>query len=249
MTRPERKQDEMKRSERPHVDVTEFWSGSAQREFASAMNLMAHPMAAVSAATALTFGLAGHAYGLWLGTMAGAVEASQKAMFGEIEGERLPVTPVGVPHLRLVASADLAGAGAAMRTVAADAERIVQDTIEVATRLTGEVLEETVEAVDAATALLEEAGSVSEQAAEADAPRAPAAIDRPAEPDDLKAIAGIGPKLEKVLNDLGVWSYGQLEALGDAEIAWLDERLGFAGRIRRDDWTGQARALADKARG
>lgn len=72
----------------------------------------------------------------------------------------------------------------------------------------------------------------------------PAPLERPAQPDDLKAIAGVGPKLEKVLNELGIWTYGQVAALQPAEIAWLDDHLGFAGRIGRDDWTGQAKALS-----
>lgn len=75
----------------------------------------------------------------------------------------------------------------------------------------------------------------------------PTAIDKPASPDDLKAIAGIGPKLEKVLNGLGIWTYGQIAVLKQDEIAWLDDHLGFAGRIGRDDWIGQAKALLASA--
>lgn len=75
------------------------------------------------------------------------------------------------------------------------------------------------------------------------APVRPAVIEKPAVPDDLKVISGVGPKLEKVLNSLGIWTYGQIAALDASGIAWLDEQLGFAGRIGRDDWTGQAKAL------
>ena len=72
----------------------------------------------------------------------------------------------------------------------------------------------------------------------------PAPMEKPAQPDDLKAIGGVGPKLEKVLNELGIWTYGQVAALQPAELAWLDDHLGFAGRIGRDDWVGQAKALS-----
>lgn len=68
--------------------------------------------------------------------------------------------------------------------------------------------------------------------------------------DDLKQIKGIGPKLEKLLNSLGVTSYAQIAAWNDADIDRIDARLGaFQGRIRRDDWPAQARLLAagDKA--
>lgn len=74
----------------------------------------------------------------------------------------------------------------------------------------------------------------------------PAAMERPDAIDDLKAIAGIGPKLETVLNDLGIWTFGQIARLTQAEIAWLDERLGFSGRILRDRWLEQAGKLANE---
>lgn len=63
--------------------------------------------------------------------------------------------------------------------------------------------------------------------------------------DDLKKIKGIGPKLEKLLNSLGVTSYAQIGAWDDADIDRVDAQLGtFQGRIRRDDWPAQARLLA-----
>lgn len=72
----------------------------------------------------------------------------------------------------------------------------------------------------------------------------PRAIKRPAAPDDLKAISGIGPKLEKVLNDIGVWTYAQIAAWGTQEVAWVDDYQSFSGRIGRDKWIEQAAALA-----
>jgi predicted flap endonuclease-1-like 5' DNA nuclease len=63
--------------------------------------------------------------------------------------------------------------------------------------------------------------------------------------DDLKQIKGIGPRLEALLNSLGVTSYAQIAAWNDAEIDRIDAQLGnFQGRIRRDDWPTQARLLA-----
>lgn len=75
-------------------------------------------------------------------------------------------------------------------------------------------------------------------------PRKPASIDKPEVPDDLKAISGIGPKLEQVLNGFGVWTYAQVAGWSAAEVAWVDDTLGFKGRIDRDGWIGQAAALA-----
>lgn len=69
---------------------------------------------------------------------------------------------------------------------------------------------------------------------------APAAAARQ---DDLKAIPGIGPKLEKILNGLGITTYRQVAELTDEQIAKLDSELGIAGRIQRDGWIDQAQRL------
>jgi NADH-quinone oxidoreductase subunit E len=74
--------------------------------------------------------------------------------------------------------------------------------------------------------------------------RQPRRLEQPAAPDDLKAISGVGPKLEKVLNELGVWTYAQIAAWSGEEVAWVDDYLSFAGRIGRDKWIEQAATLA-----
>ncbi len=68
----------------------------------------------------------------------------------------------------------------------------------------------------------------------------------PAKPaDDLKLIKGIGAGLEKQLNALGIQYFSQLAALSDKQLAKLDEKLTtIKGRCFRDDWVGQAKALA-----
>ncbi|WP_299499191.1 NADH-quinone oxidoreductase subunit NuoE [uncultured Roseobacter sp.] len=67
--------------------------------------------------------------------------------------------------------------------------------------------------------------------------------------DDLKKIKGVGPKLEKMLNGMGFFHFDQIAAWSADEVAWVDENLeGFKGRVSRDQWVSQARALAeDKA--
>ncbi|MEQ8307408.1 MAG: hypothetical protein RIA09_12650 [Hoeflea sp.] len=74
--------------------------------------------------------------------------------------------------------------------------------------------------------------------------RRPSEIERPETPDDLKLISGVGPKLEQVLNGLGVWTYAQIADWKAEEVAWVDDYLQFKGRIDRDDWVSQARTLA-----
>lgn len=61
------------------------------------------------------------------------------------------------------------------------------------------------------------------------------------EPDDLKLINGIGPVLEAKLNAAGIHYYRQMAKLTDADIEQLEaEIIQLSGRIRRDDWIGQA---------
>jgi len=63
-------------------------------------------------------------------------------------------------------------------------------------------------------------------------------------PDDLKLLKGVGPKLEQTLNDLGFFHFDQIAAWSEAEVAWVDSRLKFKGRIERDGWIAQAAKLA-----
>ena len=70
----------------------------------------------------------------------------------------------------------------------------------------------------------------------------PAGAPPPEQSDDLKLIAGIGPALEKKLRACGILSFRQLAALGDADIDRVEAAIKSFGRIRRDDWIGQARA-------
>ena len=73
-------------------------------------------------------------------------------------------------------------------------------------------------------------------------PRIAAAVGAP---DDLKRIKGIGPKLEKLCNSLGVTRFDQIAAWTQADIDEVDPYLeSFRGRISRDDWVGQAKILA-----
>ena len=65
------------------------------------------------------------------------------------------------------------------------------------------------------------------------------------QPDDLKRISGIGPGIERTLHDLGIYHFHQIAAFTPANIAWINRRLRFKGRIEREDWIGQARALAE----
>ncbi len=77
------------------------------------------------------------------------------------------------------------------------------------------------------------------KAAKAEAPVAAAGA------DDLKQLSGVGPALEKKLHANGVTTFAQIAAWGAADIAEFDEKLSFKGRIEREGWVDQAKALAN----
>jgi len=82
--------------------------------------------------------------------------------------------------------------------------------------------------------------------AEAVEPGKPALLAAPkaGKADDLKQIKGVGPGLEKALNDLGVWHFAQIASWNAEEVAWVDANLvKFKGRIARDNWVEQAKLL------
>ena len=86
----------------------------------------------------------------------------------------------------------------------------------------------------------------------------PAAVSaEPAEPaddperrslrDDLKQIKGVGPAIEKTLNDMGIFRFQQIADMTEYDIDRVAERLkGFHSRIYRENWIGQARELKDR---
>lgn len=156
--------------------------GDRPDQVAGMANLMAHPLAGMAAASAIGFGMASHAFGMWMGAMAGAAGASQRLV--EEKPEAAPVAHKPA-RLRLVSNQP------AVQPVKKPVRK---------------------------------------------------AASKPA--DDLKAISGIGPKLEQVLNARGISSYAQIATLSEVEISTLDDELGFGGRIVRDDWVGQAKSLA-----
>lgn len=158
--------------------------------------LMAHPAAAVAAATALGFGLSSHIAGVMFGAMQGAASALQSGV-----AER---KPVGVPEPSV---AEAPARPAVAKTPQAPAAPVA--------------------------------------ARKPKAPRRPAAsASKGGGSDDLKRISGIGPKLEQVLNGRGIRRFADIAALSEADVAQLDADFGLDGRIARDDWVGQAKALA-----
>ncbi len=59
--------------------------------------------------------------------------------------------------------------------------------------------------------------------------------------DDLKELSGVGPALEKKLHENGVTSFAQIAAWTPEDVADMDEKLSFKGRIEREGWIEQAK--------
>jgi NADH-quinone oxidoreductase subunit E len=306
--------------------MSKDFGATLPKDMAVAINLMSHPAAGIAALTAVGFGMAGQAFGMWAGAVVGAAEASQRLLTPlgpSIPKSTAPSTVTAFdrpkPVLKVVAKTEPAAkvvvkAEPAAKTVAkvepvkpvvakvepaakvavkaepaakavakvepvkpvvakiepAPAKRVVakaEPTAKLvapkAEPVTKIVAAKPVAVVKPVAAKAEPApkptaapmAQVAPAAAKTDAPalmpedfHKPRAMERPARPDDLKAISGIGPKLEKILNDLGVWTYAQVAAWGNDEIAWVDDYLSFSGRIGRDKWIEQAAALAAAAK-
>ncbi|HET9669948.1 MAG TPA: hypothetical protein VFQ93_10095 [Casimicrobiaceae bacterium] len=72
----------------------------------------------------------------------------------------------------------------------------------------------------------------------------PPLLDAPGTPDDLKLVVGIGPAIERLLHQMGIGTYRQIARLTERDIDAIEAKLAeFPGRVRRDRWVTQARAL------
>jgi len=79
------------------------------------------------------------------------------------------------------------------------------------------------------------------------APELSSGEQQPSLRDDLKQIKGVGPAIEKTLNDMGIFRFQQIADMTEYDIDRVAERLkGFHSRIYRENWIGQARDLTDR---
>jgi predicted flap endonuclease-1-like 5' DNA nuclease len=65
--------------------------------------------------------------------------------------------------------------------------------------------------------------------------------------DDLQEIDGINAEVEQLLNEQGISRFMQVAYLSDREQQRIDRLLGGMGRVKRENWIGQARELAGVA--
>jgi len=63
--------------------------------------------------------------------------------------------------------------------------------------------------------------------------------------NDLTLISGIGPVIQRKLNEIGIYSFQQVSELTPEMIRHIEKTIRFfPDRIGRDNWIGQAAALA-----
>lgn len=76
-------------------------------------------------------------------------------------------------------------------------------------------------------------------------------------PDDISLIGGIGPKILKGLNEMGITTFAQIAGWTEADVERIETELKQKGRVAREEWIEQAkelmagkppRAKTDKAR-
>jgi NADH-quinone oxidoreductase subunit E len=164
--------------ENPFDDYVKLSQSAAPDPFAGMANLMAHPVAGMAAASAIGFGMASHAFGLWMGAMAGATEVSRR-MLAETEAEEK--TAPG-PRLKLVSVNAAEEVASLARTVEADVEKIARDAAVVSAK--------------AAEALLDDVKKATESAM-----RAPARKAKPARPG--RGAGGGGDRMAG--RAIGIW--------------------------------------------
>ena len=125
------------------------------------------------------------------------------------------------------------------------------------TRVTGarrDVLDEGAAPAARNAALIDAPPAATREAVNTPAPVAPASpapapvesapVAAPPVSGDIARLKGVGPKLVARLSELGVTTLEQVAEWGEADIDRIDAQLDrFAGRIRRDDWVGQAKLL------
>ncbi|TCD14444.1 NADH-ubiquinone dehydrogenase [Oricola cellulosilytica] len=242
-------------------------------KYPGAANLAAQPMAAIAASSAIGMGMASQMFGMMAGAMAGAMKATNMLASESTGGLSTPFgaanpfnfdwaigsfddTSETAPTEKKAKTPDAAPKPAPKPVPVA--KIVSSDSASVKKATTAEPVGDPVAKTKAPEAPAKTKTpeppakpQAAESAAEPVMPedfKKPASMKKPDQPDDLKKISGIGPKLETVLNGLGVWTFGQIAAWTPNEIAWVDDYLQFKGRIERDNWIPQAGELAGKGK-
>lgn len=193
--------------------------------------MASRPAGTVAATSAIVMGFNSQMLGLLFGSMTGAMHATSQLAKSEFDVPKLPKTLPNPFTFEWSFDGDVAPVKPAKRNAAKTKAPKAKPPVK-AKPSAPEAITQVAPTVPASAALMPE-----------DFVK-PKAMTKPAKPDDLKLISGVGPKLESVLNSLGIWTFAQIAAWSPAEVAWVDDFLQFKGRIDRDGWIAQAETLA-----
>lgn len=61
--------------------------------------------------------------------------------------------------------------------------------------------------------------------------------------DKLSTIKGIGPVIEKQLNELGIYQFEQIASWTREQELWISSKIAFPKRVVREEWVKQAQEL------
>jgi NADH-quinone oxidoreductase subunit E len=207
--------------------------------------LFAPSAGAFAAAAAIGFGFANQMAGAYLGFLKGAMESNRVLADAlgvtEIDRDQIADAPVAASDV-----AESAGEGATILPMQRKKPVLVIAEVAEATE-TVSLREPATEAKKAKT-LKPVVAKAGQSALKAKTKKAKAAIAVEPAPEkgdmsDLKRIAGIGPKLEKMLKARGFAVLSDIAALTPDAAEALDRELGLDGRIARDGWIAAASAL------
>jgi NADH-quinone oxidoreductase subunit E len=191
--------------------------------------LMANPAVMMAAATAYGIRMTGQWASMFLNVLQEQAERVQEAAAAE-------------PDETVAAEAPKAEPGVAESVEAAVAETVVAEAAKGRADAASEASGTVAPVADAVVEKRARKAARTAKVRKAAEKEVVSAAQSPAG-DDLKRISGIGPKLSNVLTGHGVVTFAQLAQMDEAALASLDAELGLEGRILRDDWAGQARAI------
>ncbi|MCM2442029.1 5' DNA nuclease [Agrobacterium vitis] len=221
-------------------------SRGAETAGSSLHALMANPMAAFAAATVLGFGFATQMTGVMLGSMQTMMDKPARRTKDDVPEDKADdqISAASVLEVNLkpetqLKPVDAPVSDAAVPPKAAPARRPVAKA-KSKPQTAKPVRSQAVQSAKKPTV------APVTPIAEPEVKAAPVAVKparRRGKKVDLKAIGGVGPKVQEMLSKLGVHGLDDIATWTPEDAARIDAELGLDGRILRDDWIGQARKL------
>lgn len=221
-------------------------SRGAEMSGSSLHALMANPMAAFAAATVLGFGFATQMTGVMLGSMQTMMDKPARRTKHDVPKDKAEAVPASgesevslKPETQAPKSVEAPVSDALALPKVAPARRPVakaKSKLQAAKPVKSPAVRSAKKTIGAPVTPI----------AEPEVKAAPVAV-RPArrrgKKVDLKAIGGVGPKVQEMLSKLGVHGLDDIAIWTPEDATRIDAELGLDGRILRDDWIGQARKL------